>query len=118
MEKEKVNKVLKHARNLRILIILYSLVYLVFAVWDIYLKDFFSTNFELKIYHILVLGLPIKAYAIWYVLNMAPNREQNKTNNVLGLLFFGVIGMWMTYPREKRLINRLKANNSMFSLKS
>ncbi|GAK91694.1 hypothetical protein JCM19297_1646 [Nonlabens ulvanivorans] len=40
---------------------------------------------------------------------MAPNREQNKTNNVLGLLFFGVIGMWMTYPREKRLINRLNA---------
>jgi hypothetical protein len=41
----------------------------------------------------MVLGLPITAYVICYVLQVAPMRQVSKTNKVLGLLFFGIVGM-------------------------
>lgn len=115
MNENKVYTVLQHAKNLRILILLNTVLYVFFGIWDIYVKDFFIFDLDIKIYHILLIGYPITAYAIWYILNLSPDREHNKTGKVLGLLFFGIIGLWMTYPHEKKLKKRFKAQNSIFN---
>lgn len=120
MEGNNVEKVLKHAKILRILIWCYTALYAIYFTWRYFFENSFMTVFgeNFSRLYLLLVGFPVTAYAIWYILNLSPNREHNKTGNVLGLLFFGIIGLWMTYPRESKLLKRLKAQNSRFSIKT
>jgi hypothetical protein len=70
---------------------------------------------SLRSLYVTAMGLPITAYAIWYVLQVAPIRQVSKTNKILGLLFFGVIGMWMTFPLIHKIQKQLERRESGFS---
>jgi len=118
MYKNSLQEILKHASRLRRLIVSYSVFYL--GYWA--LKYWFPVALEqltenvVEFYHIALLGLPITAYAIWYVLNVSPRKDHSKKGAVLGLLFFGIIGLWMIFPVDYRIINRLKSSKSRFSV--
>ncbi|MDP5078598.1 MAG: hypothetical protein NWQ19_10900 [Nonlabens sp.] len=116
MENTKEQRILKHARLLRALIIAYTVIFVLYYVLRFgfreYLFQLVGTEFSWL--YLGVLGFPITAYAIWYVLNVSPRQEHAKTNTVLSLLFLGIIGLWMTFPVENRIINRLKASQSKF----
>jgi hypothetical protein len=117
MYKNSPQEILKHALRLRRLIVSYSVFYL--GYWA--LEYWFPVALEQLIpnvvesYYIVLLGLPITAYAIWYVLYVSPRKEHSKTGAVLGLLFFGIIGLWMTFPVNNLIINRLKSSESRFT---
>jgi putative Mn2+ efflux pump MntP len=70
----------------------------------------------LRFLYITVLGLPITAYAIWYVLQVAPMRQVSKMNKVLGLLFFGIVGMWMIFPSIYKIQKQLERKEAGFSV--
>jgi hypothetical protein len=115
---EHLNKeaVLNHARNLQWVIVLYSTIFLSRFVLSFGFPDFYEQLFSDAVpsLYIMVLGLPITAYAIWYVLQVAPMRQLSKTNKVLGLLFLGIIGMWMTFPLIYKIRKQLERKESGF----
>ena len=118
MKNEKKDKILLHARNLQWLIIVYTVIFLSrfllsFGFPELY-EQHIGDNFP--VLYITALGLPITGYAIWYVLNVAPLREGSKTSKVLGLLFFGIIGMWMTFPILNKVKDQLERKNSRVSI--
>lgn len=117
MKNRKKESVFRHARNLQWLIVLYSIIFLSRFVLSFGFPDFYEQLFSdaLPSLYIMALGLPITAYAIWYVLQVAPMRQVSKTNKVLGLLFFGIIGMWMTFPLIYKIQKQLERNESGFS---
>jgi hypothetical protein len=116
---ENINKesVYKHARNLQWLILLYSIIFLSRFVLSFGFPDFYEQLFSDAVpsLYIMALGLPITAYAIWYVLQVAPMRQLSKTNKVLGLLFLGIIGIWMTFPLIYKIRKQLERKESGFS---
>jgi hypothetical protein len=116
MENTKEQHILKHARMLRALIIAYTIIFVAYYALRFWFQDFLVqlVGTEFSWLYLGVLGFPITAYAIWYILNVSPRHDHSKTNTVLSLLFFGIIGLWMTFPVENRIISRLKASNSKF----
>jgi len=116
---EHINKerIYKHTRNVQWLILFYSIIFLSRFVLSFGFPEFYDQFFRdaVPFLFITALGLPITAYAIWYVLQVAPMRQLSKTNKVLGLLFLGIIGMWMTFPLIYKIRKQLERKESGFS---
>ncbi|GAK96714.1 hypothetical protein JCM19294_1023 [Nonlabens tegetincola] len=111
MTNDKKDKIRKHASIFRGLIIAYSLVFVTFLIVKFAKPELLSqvmTGYTFKWYYLSFLSLPISFYGVWYVLNLAPNRQLTKTNQVLGLLFFGIIGMWISFPWKNKLEKQIK----------
>lgn len=117
---KKIDKILKHTRILKVIIILFTILFLSYCVLDFGFpelrNEFFGNNIS-SIY-LVALGLPISAYGIWYVLQVAPMRQVSKTNKVLGLLFLGIIGKWMLLVFLVKLPRKLKEKDSKLHFSS
>lgn len=116
MLNETQRRILKHAKTLRLLIIAYTVLFLAFAVIRIWFPDVLErfTGTGQSMIYMAAIGFLISAYGIWYVLNLSPRHNHSKTSTVLSLLFLGIVGLWMTFPVENRIISRLKASQGPF----
>lgn len=111
---KKTANILRHSKNLKILIISFTVLFLSYCILSYGFQEFYDQLFgdSISSIYILALGFPITAYGIWYILQVAPLRQVSKTNKILGLLFLGIIGKWMLLVFLIKLPKKLKEKES------
>ncbi len=115
-----IDIILKHTQNLKVIIIVFTVLFLSYYIINFGFQEVHDQLFgdHMKSIYFIGLGLPITAYGIWYVLQIAPMRQVSKTNKVLGLLFFGIIGKWILLAFLIKLPKKLKEKDSRFNFNS
>ncbi|MEN8815398.1 MAG: hypothetical protein ABF274_00825 [Nonlabens sp.] len=114
---KKIDNILKHTQNLKVIIIVFSVLFLSYCILNYGFHEVHDQLFgnHMKSIYFIGVGLPITGYGIWYVLQVAPMRQVSKTNKVLGLLFFGIIGKWILLAFLIKLPKKLKEKDSKFN---